>query len=669
MVDAKKATNDKRWGRLPLQHPRQIKVAIATKIIMSFLLVIVLISAIFMVFGVRLINNLILDEAQEKVRNDLNAAREIYLSNLTHIDDVVRLTADRFFLRDALTTGYFEGAENELTHIRVEADLDFLSVTDKYGYVVVRTGNPESLGDNQGHDEIIQAVLSQEEPVAGTIIVPSDDLAKESLLLAEKAHFTFIETPLARERSESEETAGMMLKAAAPILDSSGHFIGVVYGGVLLNRNFEIVDKVKQTVYENVKYEGQDIGTATIFQDDLRISTNVRNVDGSRAIGTRVSEEVYNQVIVQGEPWIDRAYVVNSWYITAYEPIRDVYDRIIGILYVGILEQKYSDIQRQTVFTFLVISIIGVVMTMAVAYLVGQRILVPINKLVSASKDVAAGNLEAQVSIASNDELQYLAESFNNMAQALKRRDEQLKEFATRRIMESERLALVGQLSANIAHELNNPLQGIVTFSHLLLEDSSSMDANTQYSLEKIVGQANRCRDIIRGLLDFARQRKPDKTYCNVHDVLHECVSLVEHQALFHNIEVVTHFQEDLPMPIIDAAQVERVFINMIVNAAEAMEGSGHLNISTRYSIRRDSIEIAFSDTGPGISEKNIKKIFDPFFTTKDVGHGTGLGLAISYGIVTGHKGTITVESEVGSGTTFIVALPVNINGDTPKNG
>ena len=669
MAEAKESTKRKRWGWLSIAQARQIRVPIATKLILSFLLVIVLISVVFMVFGIRLINNLILNEAQEKVRNDLNAAREIYLSNLTHIDDVVSLTAERFFIRDALSTGYFEAAEKELCHIQEEADLDFISVTDKYGYVVVRTGNPQSLGDNQGHDEMIQAVLSQGESVAATIIVPAEDLAKESLLLAEKAHFYFIDTPLARDREETEETAGMMLKAAAPIHDTNGHLIGVVYGGVLLNRNFKIVDKVKQTVYENVKYEGRDIGTATIFQDDLRISTNVRNVDGSRAIGTRVSEEVYEQVIVQGEPWIDRAYVVNSWYITAYEPIRDLYDRIIGILYVGILEQKYADIQQQTVLTFLAISIIGAVITMAVAYFVGERLLVPINKLVSASQEVAKGNLEAQVTINTNDELQYLADSFNAMALALKRRDEQLKDFATQRIMESERLALVGQLSANIAHELNNPLQGILTFSHLLLEDEDCKDSTTTFSLEKIVGQANRCRDIIRGLLDFARQRKPDKTYCNVHEVLHECVSLVEHQALFHNIEVVKHFQEDLPMAIIDTAQVERVFINMIVNAAEAMEGSGHLNISTRYSMRRDSIEIAFSDTGPGISEENLKKIFDPFFTTKDVGHGTGLGLAISYGIVKGHKGTITVESELGNGTTFIVALPVNVNGDNPSNG
>ena len=669
MANATKVKGDTPGNRLNIRHPRNIKVTIASKLILSFFLVIFLICVVFMVFGVRLINDLILSEAQEKVRNDLNAAREIYLGHQTHIEDVVCLTAERFFLRDALLFGDLTDARRELIRVRDESELDFLAVTDKYGYVLMRTGNPDVIGDNQGHDEIIQSVLSLEEPIAGTIIVRAEDLHYESAVLEEKAHFSFIDTPLARLSYETEETAGMMLKAAAPIFDAQGDFLGVIYGGVLLNRNFEIVDKVKQTVYENVKYKGKDIGTATIFQDDLRISTNVRNKDGSRAIGTRVSEEVYNQVVIRGEPWIDRAYVVNNWYITAYEPIRDMYGRIIGILYVGVLEQKYLDIQQQTVITFFLITIVGLIATFGVAYFVAQRILVPINKLVSASEEVANGNLDINVEIRTNDELKYLADSFNEMARALKARDEQFRDFATQRIMESERLALVGQLSANIAHELNNPLQGIVTFSHLLLEESPCDDANTQFSLEKIVGQANRCRDIIRSLLDFSRQRKPDKTFCDVNEVIHECVSLVEHQALFHNIEVIKHFQSDLPLAIIDASQIERVFINMIINAAEAMEGSGHLSISTRYSKRKDSIEIAFSDTGPGIQDEDLKKIFDPFFTTKDVGHGTGLGLAISYGIVKSHRGIINVNSTVGQGTSFIVTLPVKGNGKHNQNG
>jgi len=301
---------------------------------------------------------------------------------------------------------------------------------------------------------------------------------------------------------------------------------------------------------------------------------------------------------------------------------------------------------------------------MVVSYFIARGIHVPIRKLVSASKEVAEGNLDTKVIVRTNDELQYLAISFNRMSEALKKRDEQLKAFTTQRIIKSERLALVGQLAANVAHELNSPLQGIVTFSHLMIEDDICDNPNHITSLEKIVVQANRCRDIIRGLLDFSRQREPDKALYNVNSVIGSCIALVEHQALFHNIQIVKNFQENLPLAILDASQIERVFINIIMNAAEAMEGNGKLSLDTRFDEEKQSIEIIFSDTGPGINEEHLKIIFDPFFTTKDVGHGTGLGLAISYGIVKGHKGKLSVESEVGKGTAFLISLPIEANGE-----
>jgi two-component system NtrC family sensor kinase len=229
-------------------------------------------------------------------------------------------------------------------------------------------------------------------------------------------------------------------------------------------------------------------------------------------------------------------------------------------------------------------------------------------------------------------------------------------------------LALIGQLSANVAHELNNPLTGIVTYSHLLLEDTDCDDP-IKKSLEKIVGQATRCRDIIRGLLDFSRQRKPDKVLSNINTVMDQCLSFVENQALFHNIGLHKNFQEDLPMVVIDPSQIERVIMNMIINAAEAMDGEGELILTTRGGSGSRTIELMFKDNGPGISEENIEKIFDPFFTTKDVGHGTGLGLAISYGVIKAHKGTISVESEIGKGTTFLVRLPVKAVDEVPENG
>ena len=637
---------------------RTLRIPIATKLILSYLAIIVLMSAIFTIAGIQIIRDRIFAEAQEKVSHDLNSAREIYRGELKHVNDVMRLSAERFFIRDAIISGDIDSVAEEMVRIKNEEGLDILTVTDETGLVIFRANAPERLNPVWEYDEILSSVLSTKKPVMGTTIVSSDELLRESILLAGQAHFQFIETPKARPRTETQESAGMMLKSAVPIFDYGGNLIGVLYGGVLLNRNYGIVDEIKQTVFENLIYNGKDIGTATIFQDDVRISTNVRNTDDSRAIGTRVSEEVYDQVVINGEPWIGRAYVVNDWYITAYEPIRDINYKVIGILYVGILEQKYIDILKQTSFIFLGISLIAAFVTMILSWFISQRISVPLRKTVAASKEVASGNLGVKVDVVSGDELGWLAYSFNKMSLALKERDEKLKEFAKKKISESERLAMVGQLSANVAHELNNPLQGIVTYASLALE-KETFDESCRQNITKIVVQANRCRDIIRGLLDFSRQKNPDKTMCSVNNLLQGCISLVENQAIFHNIEIVMDLDNSLPMVVVDPSQVERVFLNLIINAAEAMEGTGKLTIRTTMGYASKCVEIDVIDTGPGILPQHLEKIFDPFFTTKETGHGVGLGLAISYGIVKEHNGRLTVESNPGKGTTFTVCLPL----------
>ena len=211
-----------------------------------------------------------------------------------------------------------------------------------------------------------------------------------------------------------------------------------------------------------------------------------------------------------------------------------------------------------------------------------------------------------------------------------------------------------------MAHELNNPLQGIVTYSSLLLE-KETCDEPSRKNIEKIATQANRCREIIRSLLDFSRQKKPVKTLTNINALLRGCVSLVENQSQFHNISIVQNLDESLPLIVVDPSQIERVFLNLIINAAEAMNGGGTLTLTTNLGVNEKTIEIEVKDTGHGISIENMEKIFNPFFTTKEIGHGVGLGLAISYGIVKEHNGEITVESEYGKGATFTVILPVTV--------
>ena len=632
--------------------------SVAARLTSSYLLVIAILGIVFLAVGVWLIGNRIVDEAQEKVAFDLNSAREIYLGRLRHIHDVVRMTGDRALLMNAFLSGQTSYAASALDAVRLREGLDVLTVTDQEGIVILRTSNLSQIGDDRSQDELVSAVLRTGESVSATVIVPADQLAFESPTLVEQAYFRFIDTPMARPRPETQQTAGMMLEAAAPVLDENGTLVGVIYGGTLLNRNYEIVDTIKETVYQNLQYRGSDIGTATIFQDDVRISTNVLNQDGTRAIGTRIAQEVYDRVVREGQPWIGRAYVVNNWYITAYEPIRDPHDNIIGILYVGILEQKYVDLRRDMALAFVGITLLGVLTAMAVSYFAARRITIPIRELASASKDLARGNLGTRVPVTSRDELGELAESFNLMAISIQERDAQIKDMATRKLMESERLVLIGQLSANIAHELNNPLTGIVTYAHLLLERLPA-DSALRELAQKTAVQASRCREIIRGLLDFARQRKPSKTVTDVNAILQQCVSLIKGQALFLNVQISERLQPDLPKAIVDPSQIERVFVNMIVNAAEAMSSGGRLTLTTSYVPEHPAIDIAFTDTGNGIPPENLEKIFDPFFTTKEV--GTGLGLAISYGIVKEHLGTISVESTVGQGTTFTVRLPVAV--------
>jgi two-component system, NtrC family, sensor kinase len=660
------------WRRPPgaVDSPDEgrVRTSIATKLMFAFLGIIVLISVVFTVVGVQVFGNRVVAEAQEKVTHDLNAAREIYLGELRHVDDVIRLTAGRYYLRDNMMAGNVQATTDELRRVMVDEQLDVLTVTDPSGRVLLRAGNiPGSVGSAAG-DPLVAAVLATGEAKAATQIVSAPELRQDAGDLFVKARLNVVDTPMSRPEHEPAQLDGMMLKAAAPIRDTQGTLLGVLYGGVLLNRNFKIVDKVKDTVYQNIQYEGRDIGTSTIFQGDVRISTNVLNSDGSRAIGTRVSEAVYDQVLVRGQRWIGRAFVVNDWYIAAYEPIRDIKDKVIGILYVGVLEQRYVDIRRRATITYAGIMGVGAVTSVALSYLLARRITGPLAQLVRASHQLSEGNLDTRVEIDANDEMRDLADAYNVMAAALKRRDEQLRDLAQARVMKSERLAMIGQLAAGVAHEINNPMQGIVTYSSLLLEDLPEGDPNRE-SAGKILTQANRCTKIVRGLLDFARARGSDQQPFDVARVLEDCIALVARQALFHNIEVVKDYQADLPLAVIDSSQMQQVFLNLIINAAEAMDGEGRLSLVTRHKRGDTHVTVQVSDTGHGITPENLDKVFVPFFTTKEAGHGTGLGLAISYNIVRAQTGTISVASEVGRGTTFTVTLPAALGDEDAPDG
>jgi len=633
--------------------------SLRTKINISLIALVLIIGVISVLVGIYFIDEGVIKQAREKVGTDLNSAREIYKREVNSLKDMIRLTSERFYIKEALIKNDLPKLISEMVKIQQREGTDILNLTDSQGRIIVRARNPKLAGDDQSACPVIQLVLANKEVVGSTEIITREELAKESPELVDRACIQSIPTPKAKPLSRTENTAGMVLKAAAPLLDANGNLLGVLYGCKLLNRDYAIVDEIKETVFLKQTYQGRDIGTATIFQDDLRISTNVRNPDNTRAIGTRVSEEVYDQVLTKGQPWFDRAFVVNDWYLTAYEPIRNSHQKIIGILYVGILEKKFTDMKKQTIMIFLGISFLGIIIALTVSYFLLRDVNKSISQLVKASQQLAQGNYEHRINIKAHTELAELSNAFNSMIDAIEQRDEQLKKRTQEELMKAERLAMIGRLASGVAHEINNPLGGILLYSGLVIEDPN-IQGISRDNMEKVINEATRCKKIVKGLLDFARQNKPETKPVNVNELLETTLALVIKQSIFHNIKIEKILRPDLPFSPMDGSQIQQVFINIIMNATEAMQGTGTLTITTRLSADNKFLEIELADTGCGMTPEVMAKIFEPFFTTKEVGKGTGLGLAISYGIIEKHQGKLDVKSEAGKGAVFTISLPFN---------
>jgi two-component system NtrC family sensor kinase len=225
-------------------------------------------------------------------------------------------------------------------------------------------------------------------------------------------------------------------------------------------------------------------------------------------------------------------------------------------------------------------------------------------------------------------------------------------------LLQAEKMASLGKLAAGVAHQLNNPLGGITLYAQLMMEEYPLEDAARE-DLKRIIDDAERCRDTVRELLEFARQTRQEIRLNDLNHAISQTLFLLENQSLFHNIEIIKSLEQDLPKIPSDVQQLNHVFMNIILNAAEAMEGTGQLRVETLPSENGCGILIRISDTGPGIPEDALPHIFEPFFTTKEQGKGTGLGLSLAYGIIENHGGRIWAESKIGEGTIFTIELPM----------
>jgi two-component system NtrC family sensor kinase len=629
--------------------------------------------------GIYIINTRINVLAQEKVRTDLNSAREVYANEIGHIRDVVRFSTSMPHAADALMKDNRAVIAPLLANMRDNEQLDILTMVNSHGRVLFRAGNPQSYGDLLDKDPLISKAL-QGEVTAGSQIFSPERLQLEGMDLAKQAIIDVIPTERAKPGVKKSEPSGMVMVASAPVRNRQGIVVGALYGGILLNRNNTVVDRIKKIVFEGVQFKGKDVGTATIFLDDTRITTNVQTLEGKRAIGTRLSAEVYNRVILNKEKWVDRAFVVNDWYFTAYEPIFDLGGAVIGSLYVGMLEQPHTILKKKVSLLFAGVLLAGSLFGLLVSGYTGSLLSRPIRELKGLVQRFSAGERELRIETSSGDEIGELAREFNTMTAALRQREyaiiqlnrgleakvqERTAELEAKNLLlvktqselvKAEKLAAVGELAAGVAHEINNPMAVIRGNAELLLMELPPGHKNREEA-EIIAQQVARVKGIVGNLLSFARQQPRNIQRVAINPILDEILRQIKHHVSLEGIDVRWEpAAVDIAVDA-DEHQLRQVFTNLIVNAVQAMDQGGALTVRTICGSGDDNCRVEIGDTGNGMTQEQIKDIFVPFFTTKP--SGTGLGLSVSYGIVKAHGGTIAVSSEPGVGALFAVILPL----------
>jgi len=632
--------------------------SIRSKFIAGLLGVTFLVGAVSLVVGSELLERAVLSEAKNRVHLDLNAAREIFLNRIQTVEISLHITTLGIGFISAVEERQVSELLPRLQRMSRYAGLDLAGIVTEKGEIICRIGpDPIPKGKDRQRNPIAELALKEQASISGPISLSEAFLFDENPELAVRARITLVPTPATKQKTEKMTTSGMAIASAVPVVDD-GACVGVLYGGILLSRDNALVDTFKETVFHGEAYRGRTVGRTSIFLDDVRIATNVLTEEGIRSIGTRVSEEVRHQVLDKGEAWTQRAQVIDEWYITAYEPIRDMIGRRIGILGVGVLEEKYSHMRWKALSIFILITLAGMTVAIILGLFVAGKIMDPVRRLIKASQQVTEGSLKPDIGPISDGEIGVLQNTFKEMVEAMGRRRAE----SQNRLMMSEKQASVGRLAAGVAHEINNPLTGVLTYTHMLLRRKDLPD-DIRADLQTIAEATDRVRKIVKGLLDFSRQTKLDREQIDVNRLVASTTSIMENQALVRGVSIEFVPDENLPMVNMDRNQFQSVLMNMLLNALDATEAGDKITVSTRNKespneAGQQGIEITIADTGCGIAQEHLGKLFDPFFTTKEVGHGTGLGLAVSLGIVQRHGGTIKVNSQPGKGSAFTIWVP-----------
>ncbi|MCB1758249.1 MAG: cache domain-containing protein [Gammaproteobacteria bacterium] len=617
-----------------------------------------------------------------KVNTDLSVAHDLFRRIQQDYLDRLATQAESHTFSLALEVENGDALRVQIDALRKRHQFSYLNLLDRQG--------KRMLGrEGRARSSPLYLRAMNGSAAVGIEIFSAQELQEESQELAAAIRLPLIATPRARPTNRSVEMRGMMIRALYPIKDSRGELVALLDGGVLLNGNFEFVDAIRDLVYGPGSLPQGSIGTVTVFMDDVRITTNVPLRPGERALGTRVSEEVRSRVLDQGKIWIDRAFVVNDWYISSYEPIIDAEGERVGMLYAGFLESpSRSELWRA--LTLLVLMFVLLMLLSSLVAVTGAksifRPLEAMSKVVHAVRDGKSGRIG---SITSTDEIGILAREFDSMLELLQQRSDEIQSWADqleekvsertaelesknddlrrtirvlrktrRQLVAAEKLAALGELTAGVAHEINNPTAVILGNLDVMVAELGDQADPVRREIGLIIEQIDRIRDIINNLLQYARPGEFSSVidYVDINHLIEGTTELVQHLQKISPFEIRLDLRATRPVRI-NQAELQQVLVNLLVNAIHALDGeAGTLDLESE-DWNDKGVKIHVRDSGSGMDEAQLGQIFNPFYSTKDQGQGTGLGLSVSYSIIRRYGGNLTVSSTPGEGSRFSIWL------------
>jgi len=655
-----------------------------------------------------------------KVNSDLSVARDSFSAIQTNAQRQLQAFADSAQLASALASSDTTRLD-ELVALEIQlGDFDFLNLLSANGTLKLTS---DGWRDHTIRVSPLSSTLLESRSATGVVgieVYEENQWQAQRGLNSDTIVLPLLDTPRAAPSERRAESRAMVIRSLQSVYNAERSRVAVLEAGVVLNRNYDMVDRIRDLVYGPGSLAPGSRGTVTVFLDDVRVTTNVQLADASRALGTRVSREVRDAVLERGETWIDRAFVVDDWYISAYEPILDVVGNRVGMLYAGYLEAPFRADLFKAIAVLSALVLAGSAAAAVAATFGARTIFAPIESITSVVRATARGEHRRIGPISTGNEIGELASQFDAMLdtvdgnrQRIERDAALLEEKVAQRTSElkcqngrlqesiallqqtrrqlatAEKLAALGELTAGVAHEINNPTAVILGNMDVLVADLGDDREDLQTEIDLIIEQVYRIRSITDRLLQYSRsaqskhgdaetlfndsrfrfadqalfERDEDKSSpepmssFTAGELIDETLTLLSHELAGSDISVKVQDNSTQRL-LMDRQEFLQIMINLVSNAIQAIDSAGEITVTSKDHAA-SVVSICVTDNGRGIAAEHLPKVFDPFFTAGKP-RGTGLGLSVSYGIARRHGGDLCVQSECSKGSRFTLTLPTS---------